>query len=153
MITVIFVCYGNICRSVSAELIAKDYLAKHKIENNFLIYSRGTSDEEYLNDIYPPMKRVLIAHNIPIKTHQAMQITHEDFIKADYILTMDEYNLKDLIYEFGRSNKIHLLGEYALPPFGSIADPWYTRDFEKAYRYISQGIEGFFDYILNKNKL
>ena len=61
MINVLFVCHGNICRSVAAEYIAKDMDKEHR----FNIISRATSLEEIGNDIYPPMKRELNRQSIP----------------------------------------------------------------------------------------
>ena len=49
---VLFICYGNICRSVSAEYIMKDLAKKNGVD--LYVSSAATSREEIGNDIYPP---------------------------------------------------------------------------------------------------
>ena len=57
---ILFVCHGNICRSVMAEYIMKN-LDK---DNKFYVESCATTKEEIGNDIYPPVKEVLKSKNI-----------------------------------------------------------------------------------------
>ena len=83
---VIFVCHGNICRSVAAECIMKSMTDKFKV------ISRATSYEEIGNDIYTPMKRELIKNGIPFARHYAKRIDYKDYEWADYIFHMDEEN-------------------------------------------------------------
>ena len=59
MIKILFVCHGNICRSISAEYILKDLVRKRGRETEFFIDSAATSTEEVGNPIYPPMRQVL----------------------------------------------------------------------------------------------
>ena len=57
MIKILFICHGNICRSVSAEYIMKDLAKKNGVD--LYVSSAATSREEIGNDIYPPAKRKL----------------------------------------------------------------------------------------------
>lgn len=59
MIRILFICHGNICRSISAEYILKDLVRKRGRETEFFIDSAATSTEEVGNPIYPPMRQVL----------------------------------------------------------------------------------------------
>ena len=43
---VVFVCYGNICRSTMAEFMFSDMIKKRGKENLFEVSSRATSDED-----------------------------------------------------------------------------------------------------------
>ena len=74
MISVIFVCLGNICRSPMAELIFRKLAEDRGLALSFDITSRGTSDEEEGNPVYYPAARVLRDHGI-FGTHRAAQLT------------------------------------------------------------------------------
>ncbi|MBO4784396.1 MAG: low molecular weight phosphotyrosine protein phosphatase, partial [Lachnospiraceae bacterium] len=64
MIKVLFVCWGNICRSPMCEFVLKDMVEKRGISNDFHIESAATSTEEIGNPVYPPAKAELARHGI-----------------------------------------------------------------------------------------
>ncbi len=150
MINVAFVCLGNICRSPMAELIFKNMVEERGLNLSFRITSFGTSDEEEGNPIYPPAKRTLIMHGIP-GNHVAKQITLRDVKNNDYLLVMDSSNLVNLLRmtcgEYG--GKIYKLCSFTPNP-RDVADPWYTRDFEKAFADIEEGCKCFLEYLLKE---
>lgn len=128
---VIFVCHGNICRSVMAEYIMKS------LNNDLIIESRATSTEEIGNDIYPPVKRTLDIHDIKYDKHSASQITKSEYHLADYVIVMDSYNLFNLKRIIGDVDysKIYKLN-YFVETDDDIEDPWYSREFEKCFNEI-----------------
>lgn len=128
---IVFVCHGNICRSVAAEYIMKS------LTSSFDISSKATSFEEIGNDIYPPMKRVLLSHNIPLTRHYASHIEKKDIEEADYIFYMDEENTYSLIRQFGNNEKYKPIWLYS-SNINEIEDPWYTNRFEHVYSQIYQ---------------
>ena len=141
MIRVLFVCHGNICRSPMAEFILKKLVKEQGIEERFEIASAATSREEIGNDIYPPAKKCLLGHNVPFSTRQARQITKQDLTYFDYIISMEDYNIGNLRRLLGNSDKYSLLLDYTDSP-GNISDPWYSGDFETAYKEIEIGCKG-----------
>jgi len=141
MKTIIFVCHGNICRSVAAEFIFKYLLQKYQIEDRFEVFSRATSTEEIGNDIYPPMKRALANHNIPIYRHEAKQITKQDYDKADIIFYMDNNNLNYLKYLLNDDQKkFQIISKYT-ENLHYIEDPWYSGEYEIVINEIWQCCE------------
>ena len=139
MISVVFVCLGNICRSPMAELIFSKLAAERAPQLALDITSRGTSDEEEDNPIYPPAAKVLREHGIT-GAHRARQLTKREVVNADYVLVMDSSNLFDVLRLTGGmfSDKVFKLCSFTSRP-RDVADPWYTRDFEGAYRDILDG--------------
>ncbi len=150
MINVAFVCLGNICRSPMAELIFLNLIKERGFASSFRVSSFGTSDCEEGNGIYPPAKKILIMHGIAGK-HVAKQITLADVKNNDYILVMDSSNLLDLLRLTcgGYGGKIYKLCSFTDNP-RDVADPWYTRDFEKAFSDIRDGCECFLEYLLKE---
>lgn len=148
MISVLFVCHGNICRSPMAEFVFKKLVAEHGLENSFYIASAAVSREEIGNPVYPPARKKLIEHGMDPSGKKAVQITKEDYKKYDYIIAMDKSNLNGIMRLMGTDgeNKIHLLMEYT-NNIRDIADPWYTGNFNITYNDIFEGLTDFFEYI------
>ncbi|MCD7729113.1 MAG: low molecular weight phosphotyrosine protein phosphatase [Clostridia bacterium] len=150
MVSVIFVCLGNICRSPMGEMILKKMVEEKGLAHSFCITSAGTSDCEEGNPVYPPAVRALKAHGLPY-THTARQLTKKDVINNDYILVMDSENLFDVLRltsgEFGE--KIFKLCSFTPSP-RDVADPWITGDFETAFNDITEGCGYFLEYLLRE---
>ncbi len=151
MVKVLFVCHGNICRSPMAEFILKDFLKKRGEENGFLVRSAATSREELGNPVYPPASRELLKHGISSDGKYAVQLQKSDYDEYDYILCMDDWNVRNASRIFGgdKTEKIRKLLDFC--DGGEVADPWYTGDFKAAYADIERGIKGFYEF-LTKNK-
>ena len=148
MYNIVFICYGNICRSPMAEMIFKDMIYKNNKRYLLSCVSRGTSMEELGNDIYPEARDILAENNISIEKHSAKQFNKEEYEKYDYIIVMEERNRRDLLRIIGedKDNKIKLLLDFTNNP-GDIEDPWYTGNFSKVYNQIYSGCVGLYDYL------
>ena len=147
MIKVLFICHGNICRSPMAEFIFKDIIRRAGREAEFEVQSAATSREETGNDIYPLAKRILTAHGVPYEHRQAHQVTAYAMDHYDLIVIMDDNNARNLQRMFGNKydEKIFKLMSFAAAGTDSdVSDPWYTDNFEVAYRDIEAGCRGLF---------
>ena len=130
-----FVCYGNICRSPMAEYILKQRLRKLGREKDFIVESRAISNEEIGKDIYPPIKDVMDKYNVLYSKHYAYPLKRTDYESFDRFICMDDGNIREIGYIFDKMDKVSKLLD------NDILDPWYTRDFDKAYCDISRGID------------
>lgn len=124
-----------------AEFIFQALVKAKGLEDEFHIESAATSTEEIGNPIYSPAKRCLTCHGVAFDTgKRARQVTREDYDRFDLIICMDEMNIRWLhrIIPSDPQKKIHLLMSFT-GTGRSIADPWYTDDFETAFQDILEG--------------
>ena len=151
---ILFVCHGNICRSPMAEFVMKDLVKKAGLQSRFHIASAAVSREEIGNAVYPPARRELQKHGISCDGKTARKMKKDDFEKFDYLICMDNNNLRNIRREFGETlrDRVELLMTYA----GSgrdVADPWYTGNFDITYRDVVEGCEAFLDYLKREGEL
>lgn len=151
MIKVMFVCHGNICRSPMAEFVLKKMVAEEGLEDQFEIASSATSTEEIWNGIgnpvYAPARNELNRHGISCEGKRAVRLKKSDYDYYDYLIGMDAQNIRNIERMTGhQGGKIHTLLEFCGSD-ASIADPWYTGDFERTYRDIIRGCTAFLDHL------
>ncbi|XP_053565713.1 low molecular weight phosphotyrosine protein phosphatase isoform X2 [Bombina bombina] len=148
--SVLFVCLGNICRSPIAEAVFRKLVTDEGILNQWAIDSAATSD---WNVGCSPDSRALncLKTHGTETTHKAQQITKDDFLSYDYILCMDESNLRDLKRKCnGVKNckaQIELLGSYDPQKKLIIEDPYYghDEDFETVYQQCVRCCKSFLE--------
>ena len=148
MIKVLFVCHGNICRSPMAEYVMKDLVKKSNLSDQFHISSAATSTEEIGNPVHRGTRAKLAQAGIACEGHHARQMTRADYDGYDYLIGMDEWNIRNIKRITGGDpeGKIFKMMSFA----GSsrdVADPWYTGDFDATYDDILRGCRGLLDYI------
>lgn len=148
MTKILFVCHGNICRSPMAEFIMKDMVAKAGISDRFEIASAAVSSEEIGNPVYPPARRKLSEHGIDCSGKRAQKLKREDYDYYDLLIGMDGGNLRNMNKICGGdpNGKLHLLLDYTVRR-GEVADPWYTRDFDTAWRDIEEGCRALLEQL------
>ena len=192
MIKILFVCHGNICRSPMAEFVMKKLVqdlptsGKYEISSStklgvetdtalsaadFEIASAATSTEEIGNPVYPPARRMLASHGIDCSGKTARQMTLADYNHYDYIVLMDQNNLRNLRWILPRdiyereikalsarhengdtqiSNKVSLLMNWAGKK-RDVADPWYTGDFESTWCDVNEGCKAMLKWFLEQH--
>ena len=134
-----------------AEFIMKYLVQKAGLEGQFIISSAATTTEELGNDMYPNAKSELKLHGIPFTKRRARQINNSDYENWDLIIAMDQENLSDINYIVGYDpeKKVRLLMSFTGEENRGVSDPWYTRDFAKAYDDIHRGCEALLVHVRN----
>ena len=143
-----------------AEFIMKDIVNKQGLSELFHIESSATHTDEIWNGIgspvYPPARAKLIKHGIGTKDNElgvsekrARLTCRADYDKFDFIIGMDESNIRDLKRIFGGDpdKKVFKMLDFAGRE-GDVADPWYTGNFDATWKDCSEGCHGLFRQIL-----
>ena len=149
MQNILFVCHGNICRSTMAEFVMKDLVRKAGREEEFHIQSAATHRDEIGSDTHYGTKEILKLKGVPFTPRHAVQMVKADYEKYDLIIGMDSENMTYIKRIIGEDteNKVHLLLSFAGEK-RSVADPWYTDNFEVCYRDILMGCQGLLRFLL-----
>lgn len=147
MTKILFVCHGNICRSPTAEFYMKDLVKKAGLEREFEIASAAAHCDALGDSVYPSSRRMLTKHGIDCSGKTARLMLKEDYEHYDLLIGMDEANIRDMRRIAGGDprHKLHTLLEFAGRPGAPVADPWYTRDFEKTWLDICAGCQGLLE--------
>lgn len=143
MIKILFICHGNICRSPMAEFVMKDIVARAGLTDRFTIASAATSTEEIGNPVHRGTREKLRQYGISVTGKTAVQMKRSDYEKYDYIIGMDDWNIRNILRITGGDpeGKVHKLLSFA-GRGGDIADPWYTGNFDETYDDVRAGCEG-----------
>lgn len=151
MIRILFVCHGNICRSPMAEFVMKDIVDERGLDGGACIESAATSSEEIGNPVHRGTKRILAAHGIDCAGKRARRMSADDYGRYDYLIGMDDENVRRMKAICGGDpdGKISKLLDFA-GIHRSIADPWYTGDFDTTYRDVMLGCEALYEYLLDQ---
>lgn len=142
MVRVLFVCLGNICRSPMAEAVFRHKVRAAGLEDKIEADSAGTGHWHVGN---PPHHgtRAMLARNQIEYAHQARLIVEEDLDSFDYVLTMDDQNLRDVQALGAGKAVVRPLLDYA--PDGAVRevpDPYLVGGFEGVYDLVDEAAEG-----------
>ena len=87
---------------------------------------------------------------IPFAQHYSRQIRKSDYDKLDYILAMDDNNVRDILEIVGgdKEHKVRRLLDFTQNP-RPVKDSWYTGNFDEAYWDIVEGCQAFLESIGN----
>lgn len=144
---VLFICLGNICRSPMAEYIFRDIAAKRGIAVQSA--SAGTSGWHDGEFMHCGTSEVLDGLYIDHNDFVSRKVKKSDIHDYDYLIVMDDANLRDVEKLFGRQpEKIFKITDL-LPngEYDHVPDPWYTGNFNETRRIVQACCEVLADKI------
>ena len=154
-IKILFVCLGNICRSPAAEGIMRHLVEVKGCSHRIVVDSAGIGSWHVGQLPDYRMRRHGARHGYDFNS-RARQFSVEDFLKFDYIVGMDEENMRD-IQRKARNNsdksKIICMADYLSrhPHHHEIPDPYYgsDKDFELVIDLLEDACEQLFIALSN----
>jgi len=154
MVSVLFVCLGNICRSPTAEGVFRDLVEREGLGDEIRIDSAGTHAYHVGS---PPDARAQSEakrRGIDISGLRGRQARTEDFKLFDYVLAMDRSNHQNLlsICPPDAQDRLAMFLDFA-PDLGrrEVPDPYYDGGFEPVYDMIVQAAHGLLSDIRQKH--
>ncbi len=147
LISILFVCTGNICRSPTAEGVFRDRVMKAGWLNRFLIDSAGTGGWHIGNGPDPRSVATAKARGVDIAGLRARQLHINDYQNFQHLIALDETHFDHMMYlkPQGASAQISLLMQHEpTQKWRDVPDPYYggQKDFDLAYDLIAQGVDG-----------
>ena len=125
---VLFVCLGNICRSPTAHGVFAEKVRCLGLENRVQVDSAGTAAYHAGSAPDPRSSEVARSRGYDLSRLRARQAVSEDFHQFDYILAMDESNLRNLqaIAPVGAKAALRLFLDFdRSQPVREVPDPYY----------------------------
>ncbi len=142
---VVFVCWGNICRSPIAERVAQRAAADAGL-TNVEFTSAATSSEEIGAPIDRRAQQVLRASGYSFGGHSAHRISAQELDAADLVVAMEDIHVSKLRALSPDGTNVALLTDFdpAAERGSGVPDPWYGADtgFEDTLTAIEAAMPG-----------
>jgi protein-tyrosine phosphatase len=149
---VLFICLGNICRSPTAEGVFRRLATEAGLEDRIVVDSAGTGDYHIGS---PPDERaceVAARRGYDLAALRARQVSRTDFEAFDYILAMDEQNMRVLkrLAPKEHAHKVRLFTEFSSRPTPAVPDPYGggPEGFELVLDLVEDAARGLLRHIL-----
>ena len=151
-VKVLFVCMGNICRSPMAEGTFRHHVMLAGLAEQIDCESAGTHDYHVGE---PPDSRAQFAasrRGYDLSLQRARQVRRTDFSEFDYVLAMDEMNLRLLerLCPPQHAHKLKLFMEFSAgSALREVPDPYYggEQGFERVLDMVEQAAQGLLDHL------
>ena len=152
MIRILFVCTGNICRSPTAEGVARAMAARQGLDETIAVDSAGTHGY-HIGE--PPDRRsqaAAKARGYDLSDQRARRVEDGDYAAFDYLIALDQGHFSQLSRSApaAAQSRVHLLMDFARRDSGGdVPDPYYggREDFEHALDLIEDAVAGLLDHV------
>ncbi|MEE2888492.1 MAG: low molecular weight protein-tyrosine-phosphatase [Planctomycetota bacterium] len=152
---ILFVCLGNICRSPTAEGVFAHKVDDAGLSDRIRVDSCGTRDYHPGQRPDPRSCEVAAQRGYHFDHLRARVICRSDFEEFDYILAMDESNLRDVLARCpsNRRDRVRLFMSFA-PELGEVAvpDPYYGggSGFDTVLDLVEAASDGLIEHLRNE---
>jgi protein-tyrosine phosphatase len=157
-VSVLFVCLGNICRSPTAHGVFLQHVKQRGLLDEIHVDSAGTGDWHTGHAPDPRTAAMALQRGYDLSELRARQVSRDDFAHFDYILAMDNENLRNL----QRMQPKNFTGELGLfmaygnhPDYTEVPDPYHgvETDFARVVDLVENAAEGLLRHIVAQHRL
>ncbi len=127
--TVLFICWGNICRSPMAKVVADAYAERERL-TGVQFASAGVSAEEAGHGMDPRAVATLEAAGYHPGPFTAHRMTPDEIRSAAMVIGMQSIHLRKILQMVPQAHPLYLLSDFDphATPGSPIEDPWYGDD-------------------------
>ncbi|KZX82324.1 protein-tyrosine-phosphatase [Oleiphilus sp. HI0009] len=151
---VLFVCLGNICRSPTAHGVFEEKVRERGLASQVYTDSCGTGAWHVGESPDPRASQHAAKRGYDLSHLRARQVSPDDFDTFDYVLAMDNANLKDLqsIIPAGARTQPVLFLSYGAFSEQEVPDPYYggEQGFEHVLDLVESACDGLLDEIQSR---
>jgi protein-tyrosine phosphatase len=156
VLSVMFICLGNICRSPSAEWVFKEKAEAAGLLPLLRIESSGTLNYHAGNPADARTVKTASLRGIDMSRHCAQQLTQQHIATFDYLLVMDRMN-DETVRKMAPKTAHHKIGYFL--SYGSlngqeVPDPYYqgAEGFEHVLDLIENAADGLLAHVQDRLK-
>ena len=153
MVRVCFVCLGNICRSPTAEAVFRRLVADARLDQKVVVNSAGTA-AYHVGEQADSRARGAGKQRGYALNGRARQFTRADFDRFDYVLAMDQDNLRTLLKlapDDDAKAKVRLLRSFdpTAAKGEEVPDPYYggPRGFDEVIDICERACQGLLEQV------
>jgi protein-tyrosine phosphatase len=150
-IRVLMVCLGNICRSPTAHGVFQQRVESAGLAGLIEVDSAGTGDFHLGEKPDIRSRKAAQQRGYNLSSLRARQVSKDDFERFDYILAMDDNNLRDLqaLCPAPLQHKLRLLMEFADNNYLSVPDLYYGEGegFQLVLNLVEEAADALLDHI------
>jgi protein-tyrosine phosphatase len=154
MVRVLFVCWGNICRSPLAQGVFEDMWRREELDDEVFVDSAGTGSWHVGSPPDHRAQRSASARGLDLSAQRARRILADDCEEFDYVLTMDEQTYRTVASLCRGSAVVRPFLDFAPhSPEREVPDPYYggPDGFEHVLDLVEEASEGLLDDIRDRH--
>lgn len=158
MVSLCFVCLGNICRSPTGEGVMLHLLRQRGLSEQVTVDSAGTAAYHLGEPADSRSAKHAMKRGVKLPS-RGRQFVQADFDRFDYVLAMDDSNHASLqrLSNGRHDQKLHMLLDFhpSLPKGSSVPDPYYggEQGFEHVLDLCFEACQGLLDHIEQEHDL
>lgn len=137
-----------------AEAVMRDLIEKAKLNDKIKVDSAATSSWHIGEPPHRGTQDKLREYGISMTGMQSRQLHKRDFEQFDYIIGMDENNIRNIYTMLGIPDSPKIFRFLDLTDHRmDVPDPYYTGDFQETYDLVLEGCRVLLDKIKHEQKL